>query len=335
MIKLGSSRVLASETGNDENLFAEALAHGLCMIRHADHDAFEDMPPLWDWSLLPGSTQFASKPREIDWGNGMPKQSAKGSFTGGIANNRGSSAVHDLDVNGLQAWKHWFAHDSALIGSVRLRALRGSTPARTTILAQRARGPLRIWTDTEIQPGDSPVENVRALWHDQVLYLLPAPVTLHTRRETRSHPWSRITKSYGDDPGPKHEVIEAWVQHCGPTETLHWIAIPDTAPENIPARLQDPPVAFSSDEIRTTAWWPDASLLQVIFHAPARIAGPWGELETDSPCILQLHTPTGEVLLADPSHSLVNITLRLNGKSQRIPLPSTDGQLGSSITAQF
>ena len=111
-VRFSSPRVIATETGNDENLKGYYLGEGVTSLMQ-EGDEYDNIFPIWDWRCLPGSTvpvNHGALPL-LSWG-GYRNGNA---FSGVLADGKYGTAVFSLDRDGVTGKKGYFLFEDLLV----------------------------------------------------------------------------------------------------------------------------------------------------------------------------------------------------------------------------
>lgn len=107
-VKMSSKRTVGSESINRENRCGFWLGAGVMSVyRHAED--YENIYPIWDWSMLPGTTsddRFKQEEKRV---------SNQSEFVGGIGDSVYGIATMDLNWTGVQGKKSWFFIENRMI----------------------------------------------------------------------------------------------------------------------------------------------------------------------------------------------------------------------------
>lgn len=167
-LKTVSTRTEFTEAINNENLKGRKLNWGdHYIVRNGTE--YADMPPMWDWNLLPGVTSAADDAVLV-----------KQPFVGAATDGRSGVSAMDYRLENktgapLTARKLWAAHDGVvvvLIGALNAEGF--AKPIRTAIDQSRQRGDVTIATVSEkttMETGTREIEGARWLHHAGMLYM--------------------------------------------------------------------------------------------------------------------------------------------------------------------
>ena len=196
-VKTISTRTLVSEMGmNGENLKGGHLNDGATFILRKG-DEYEDLAPVWDWSLLPGVTG-------VEGLNKVDRQT----FVGAVGDGESGCVAMDYQASDenrsgqVKAHKAYFCHGDAvvcLIGDLSAQA--GERPARTALDQRLLRGPVVAMDQTgsphTLPLGETHLPGVRWIYHDGLVYapIVPADLTVNAGSVTGS--WRDINVSGG------------------------------------------------------------------------------------------------------------------------------------------
>lgn len=107
-VRMVSSRTKRNENGNGQNLRGYFLSDGATNIT-VNGDEYENIFPVWDWSMIPGTTTphvpMASIPVPTQWGT-----LGSSSFVGGVTDGKNGVSVFDYNDKLMEtgARKSWF-----------------------------------------------------------------------------------------------------------------------------------------------------------------------------------------------------------------------------------
>lgn len=196
-VKMASSRVVTTESGNGENLLGYWLGFGNTFLRQRG-DEYQDIFPVWDWRYLPGVTA----PEYEGLGGAWGKYLHQSSFVGGVSNGLYGVTAMDLNVMGITAKKAWFHFDDAIVA---LGAdINANTEAskrkliHTTVNQTLGNGAVTIDGEKMAQAQQS-VKNANWLHHDNVGYVFMKPFHGQVSQQTKTGSWQRINNSQSDD----------------------------------------------------------------------------------------------------------------------------------------
>jgi chondroitin AC lyase len=218
-----SSRTVESEVGNGENLKANYFSYGANFIS-VDGDEYKNIMPVWDWSMIPGTTypHITSFPTRKNWGVNYGKTD----FVGGISDGIYGVSVLDLDDAGIKAKKSWFFFDDEIVclgDSIRYS---GSINVRTTINQTRLTSASyinEVGSSAEITQslnGSSYANtNLKYLRNGKVAYYFPQQGNIKYTMKSQSGTWASINSASGSADVKSGYVLSLWVDHgTAPTD---------------------------------------------------------------------------------------------------------------------
>lgn len=322
-IKTISARTLVSEMGmNGENLKGWHLNDGATFILRKG-DEYEDLAPVWDWSLLPGVTG-------IEGFNKVDRQT----FVGAVGDGESGCVAMDYQAdeeggNGqIKARKAYFCHGDAvvcLIGGLSAQA--GKGPARTALDQCLLRGPVVVADQTgaphTLSVGETHMTSVRWIYHDGLVYAPTTPADITMRIGPVTGRWCDISAS-GSSANVEKSVFLPVMVHGTTAEspsagyTICPCPSPTQAPEQI---VRAACRIIRNDTACQAVRWADGTLMAA-FYQPGELrdVDP-SPLVVNQPCMILSHT--GHIYASDPTQRGLDVRVALPA-AQSLLLP-TDG----------
>ncbi len=323
-IKMFSDRTFNSDTlVNSEGKENGYMSHGTAFLMRG-HDEYYDLPGVWDWQYLPGSTVGISPKYQ-----GKLKIHNQSSYAGGVSNGKFGAAGMQLDVDGLHAKLAWFClNDGYLVMGSGLKHEQ-KLPIITTLDQCRRRTP--VWTSDmkqkSIELSDEDKErsiDSSWLWHDDVVYanLGNSKMCLGPRWQVGN--WGNINITHANSPDIKEEVFRAWLKHT--SGQFAYAVYPDV-------KLEKASIMADSDNIHIIKH--DENVLAIyhtiqkfgmaIFFQPSKVQFTEKiQVAVDKPVAMLLDSSNSDefdIYVSSPNHYSGNVNIRYNDKTQTIPLP--------------
>lgn len=334
--RMSSSRVLASEVVNGENLQGGYLGDGATYVYLTGHE-YEGIFAVWDWSRLPGVTS----PRITDKNLLKPRNwsvTNHGDFVGGVSDGCYGAAVLELNRDGLTARKGWFYFDDQIVClGAGITGDRKDLFITTSVNQCLARGDVTVeaGTGATVPPaGRKEYATLKWAWHDNVGYVFPEPqqITLGSQEQTGG--WNEVTARAMPTPVTQ-KVFSIWINHgAGPRDAHYsYLILPGASPVTLQAQAgaSDITILQNTSSLQAVRH-AKLKVLQAVFHRPGTLAYADGKtIAVDKPCVLLLVENTNRLTLADPTQTLAAITVTRNGAAVRYTLPS-GAQAGASFT---
>ncbi|MDQ8183310.1 polysaccharide lyase family 8 super-sandwich domain-containing protein [Pelagicoccus sp. SDUM812005] len=300
-VKLSSTRVIGSESCNEENMLGLHLGDGV-LLTYVDGDEYEDLVPLWDWRRLPGTSCDQGlvdlTPATLDGFGGSD-------FSGVLGAGETGMAAMVYKRGGLEARKAWFFLGDRIfcLGA----GIRGETigPVFTSVEQSRRSGAVK-------QEG-------RWVWHNGIGYefLDGEPEVLSERVQGN---WKESFPTRGDRP-ESGDVFSIWIDHGKSPHggSYAYRVYPELSLESAQAlgAAGTSRVLANSPEVQAVEH--EGSLYAVFYEAGGIETRSWGEVAADGPCLLVFEG--GRLLVSDPTHSLQALTVQVEGKAYRANLP--------------
>ena len=341
-VKMFSARTLNSEIVNGEGLKSAHLSDGLNFI-YRRGDEYRDIFPIWDWTLLPGTTALHGNLL-----NGRPRtdevvsigQRGTRSFVGGVSDGRYGVAAMDLKRGPLTAHKAWFFFDNlyvALGAGITLAPGESSTEVATDINQVRARGYVFVNGKKLSSNQDARIYRnglLHFVTQDGIGYIPGANASVTLSDSIKTGRWSGI--GTGSSDLVSVPVFNLWISHGSSPRnaTYQYTVLPDATEAQTMAEYRHPSVQVLSNVANIQAVYVAAlKYVTIAFYSASALETPLGTVSVDHPAIVLIH-PEGEglsVTASNPENRPWTLHVTVNGTVCTIDLPGGD-QAGSSIT---
>ena len=309
-VKMSSTRVIGAETCNSENMQGLHLGDGTLLLYQTGKE-YEDIVPVWDWHRLPGTT--------CDQGVDelTPKGASAGfggaEFSGVLGDGETGVAAMIYKRNNLIARKAWFFEKDAVICLGAGIDGQSEGTVLTSVQQSWLTGPV-ITSSGKMSSGTHKLKPRDWVHHAGSGYQLFDESTLHI--ETVKGNWNSSFPTRGDRPA-KGDVFSLWIDHGKSPKgaSYAYVVYPRSTPE---APAYDIKILSNTDAVQAIRAADD---LKAVFYDAGKLAlgkGRW--LEVDEPCLLSI--TDGRLTVADPTHRLSALRIKLNGKTRTVELPS-------------
>jgi chondroitin AC lyase len=324
-VKTISTRTLATESINSENLKGKLLNSGDAYFIH-DGEQYFNLMPAWNWQFLPGITSFNS----ADHIERQP-------FAGSVGDGKQGFTSMDYvlaDKSGaawITAKKSWFCQGNTVVSLIAdLKGVNVDT-AYTAMDQARWRGPVTVnKSSNKLEEGDHVFECMKWLHHSNFLYVPLGNMKSEVRLQTVTEKWSSINASESDELLKEKTFLPLLVHNklSTPTSFGYLTAFCKTPAEAKRFAKKATYKIISNDSSCQAVSFPDGTYMFAFFQ-PSSIVFKRGRLVVDKPCLLMLK---GDKLYAsDPLQVNAFLTVQLNNKTLQFQLPehgfSTKGLL--------
>lgn len=325
--KMGSKRIIGTESYNNENLQGRYLGDGVALL-YRDGREYRDIYPFWNWRQLPGSTELQDNDRLRPWGKKFENESE---FVGGLSDGKIGAAVMDFKRKEFAVRQTWFCFDRYLVHFTSGLNAPGKAPAVTGITQEFVAGPVEIKTSgadaRKLEGGKTKAARVESLRHRGVGWFFPDRPELELSLGKVAGNWQSINQADPADP-VEAEIFAAAINHGADVKggSALWIVSPDgsdPAANGIEILVRTPDLVAAADRKN--------QVVMAVFFAPgAELKLPGGDkLKAISPCIAMLsRSPAGTVLTAaDPTQRLASLQFEqtFNGKTETVDLALQSG----------
>lgn len=313
-VRMSSTRVQGSESGNGENLKGYYLGDGVMSIRRYG-DEYENIFPVWDWRKLPGATiPQSNDPLPVLTWEGYRNGS---DFVGGISDGKNSLAVFVLQRDSVYGKKSYFFFEDKLVCLGTGISSGDNQKLITAINQTRKKGDVLIRKDGENY--DLPRTGILELMpplsvsHAGLLY------HLHTGSNTivsvigKQGGWKEIVSSYDN-------LIEDQNVFLLTTEDKQGDYGYSIYPENKKNGVLDNHISHSivrNDEKCQAVVCTQQNIVQAVFHSTDNLHLPDGTSLTPLQPMACLYYPEsggGVMYVADPTQKLISLSFFMKGK---------------------
>lgn len=337
-----SSRTVESEVGNGESLKANYFSYGANFIS-VDGDENLNIMPVWDWSMIPGTTfpYISSFPPRKNWGFNYGKTD----FVGGVSDGTYGASVLDLNDFGIKAKKSWFFFDDEMVCLGAGITDKSNREVRTTINQAWMKEPLyynEIGDKNEIKQSVSSSvyanANLNYIRNGKIAYYFPNQGNIKYTAKSQSGTWKSINALEGSSNLKSGNVFSLWIDHGKNPENAAYcyIVAPgiDSQQKAQNYNTNDIEIIQNTPAIQAV-YNKKLEVLAVIFHQAGKIAfNGKTTLRVNKPCALMLKKGT-LVTVSDPQqkHSKIAVKIKANGNkyTKKIELAAK----GASSTVDF
>jgi len=325
-------KTVSTRTELSESLLSENL-RGVPYLNCGDHyllqhgDEYFNMPPVWEWSQLPGLTMspHASQPVR------MP-------FVGGVGNEQSGCAVMQYarqQTAPVLDWalrKFWAFHGELMVclqGGWQVPP--GMDELTTSLEQSRRRGPVQVGMGDGVQTlpdGEHRLAGARWVLHRQVGYLPIAPATLQLQLSEVTGTWETINAEYAQEPPVSEPRFLLQLCHSQPLAGSGFVLIGDADAAQLDAMLSNPPwTILANDDTQQSLCFTDGTTMAACYAAGVVREGNEELLRVDRPCLaiwtdshLWVSDPTWNGGQLQVTWCGDDITLDLPGEGQTVCL---------------
>jgi chondroitin AC lyase len=295
-----SLRMLGSESINGEGLKSYHLGDG-CTNLQLTGKEFDSIFPVWDWQKIPGITYIhngQNVPR-IDGYNGFK---GKTSFVGGISDGEYGMAVLDFNKDSVIGHKAWFCfdHEIACLGA-NLQSQNGQS-LYTSVNQCLLNGKVYVKSTSlrSVNEGDSILEKVIWVHHNNVLYFFPEQEVVNIINKTQKGSWHDINLG-GNESQINLKIFGLYIEHTkkNSSNNYNYIIMPCVSLEKADEKVRLNAVqVIQNTAFLQAVYHRDLKILQAAFYQPTEVELPDAlKIDVDHPCLLMLHQRKGEIAL--------------------------------------
>ena len=308
-VRMFSSRLYNSELVNGEGKKSHHLADGVTLIMRTGRE-FDAMPPVWDWTRLPGATcEQAPLPARV-------QQKGETSFVGGVSDGHYGVAAMDLKRGPLAAKKAWFFFEDCMVAMGAGITCTSENQVLTSIDQRPLVGEVRGPFAKVIVRGEQALDRPQWILHDGMGYVFGDRDGIRLKADTQEGSWRDIS-----DPASPAKVVadvfSLWIDHgVKPSGAAYAYAVlPRATKEQVAgyaARMPEEVLGNTPDlqAVRQEA----GGVAGAVFWKAGRIGGGKAiVLAADQPCVVLLRTQAAGVWLAvaNPEQKALKVVLEV------------------------
>jgi len=309
-LKTISTRTLASESINNENLKGYLLNSGDAYLIKDGNEYFNLMP-VWDWLHLPGVTTFKSAVRI----NKKP-------FTGYLSDGKSGLTVMEYQMEDkagskqLSARKFWASHGDITVCLIAdLAAKNIDTPIYTTLDQSRLRGKVTVNENgNTLKDGEYQLNNVKWIHHAGFAYIPLNPGVINLKIGEVSGTWSSINKSLSSEV-VTDKVFMPVIQHTESNSRSigYVLGLSKTAKQV--QNLAKKPVweILRNNRDCQAVRFKDGTKMIAFLSAGSLALEKENIITVDKPCLLMISG--NDIYASNPAHTEMKIQLKWQDKS--------------------
>lgn len=344
-VKASSSRTMATEIGNYENLKGHHLGDGMMFIMRTGKE-YDQTFPLWNWEMLPGTTVRHMDHQLLLDGSWLTVQGA-GNPAGGVSDGVYGALAMNLDRDGIRAKKAWFFFDREVValgtdieGIPQATVTTGINQARLTgdVTVGTVQGEQLLPPDVQVQ-----LDDVTWVHHDGVAYVFPEPAAVYLANAVRTGRWSDINTAYSNEE-ISLPLFSLWIDHSGdgPKEYTYLVA-PGIERDAVAEYVAGHGVQVIANTSRVQAVWHEQlRQLQAVFWEAAAVTTPAGvTVSVDGPVLILVKGQDDgyEVTAGSLERKPGDVSVRIagdtgTGAKAQFTFPAGD-TLGRSVTQKL
>ncbi len=317
-IKMSSVRTIGSETANSDNMLGIHQGDGV-LLHYQSGLEYEDIQPLWDWRLLPGTTcdqgLKSLKPPRI--GNGPASTS---SFVGVLGDGKNGVAAMVYKRSKLSAQKAWFIFDDRIVclGA----GIRGESLGSVyTSVEQRLSGSKALFSAGTLTKGAKSIKANNWVHHQGVGYRMLTDMTVSIKNVKGD--WKKVfpTWHWGEAAG---DVFSIWIDHGkSPDGATYAYTLFPKISKNMMDSTTVASILSNTESVQAVNL---RGNLSAVFYVPGELRFDGTTVRVDKPCLLMQRK--GKFYISDPTQKEKTITISQGKKSTIVKLPI--GQMAGS-----
>lgn len=313
-LKTISSRTLATESINSENLLGRLLNSGDAYLIHDGNEYFNLMP-VWDWEKLPGVTSF-------EGADHIKRQP----FNGSVSDDMAGFTSMDYRLENkdgtryISARKSWFFYEGkviCLIGN-----LQGKNVEQAYTTLDQARWRERVYSNLSnkaLDKGRHELKNVKWLYQAPFAYASLQPASIELKLDEVVGSWTRINLNESADQISEKIFL--------PVLTHRLESVPQSAAYYFTSArnkrswkkaARNPGVRIlQNDSLVQAVAFPDNTRMYSFFGTGVHSEGN-SRIETNKPCVFMIKG--GTLYVSDPLQTGQTVMITINGRAYTCPI---------------
>lgn len=329
-VKMSSERVIGAEAVNFENMLGRHLGDGVLFV-HLTGDEYKNIQPVWDWHRPPGTTTDQSNT------NLIPNKKLcrpPVSYVGGVSNGTSGFAVYEVKSDTLVGRKAWFFEGDRIICLGTGISSTSGGQILTSIQQALLEGPV-VGQAGNLAKGKYTLNVGTWIHHSKIGYHLIDSDHAVLQIDGQTGNWHRIFTKQGSQTPITRDVFSLWLDHGQkPKEQKYaYVIYPDINVSDMDITCQSSNLKILSNSTKLQAISLDnMKLVRAAFYQAGTLTYAGNkELKVESPCLISLDWSRKQLFIADPTQTLEQVNLSLNGQPLNIALPKA-GDRGKSVS---
>ncbi len=315
-LKTISTRTLATESINSENLRGKLLNSGDAYLVRNGQEYF-NMMPVWDWMHLPGVTAFKTADH-ID----------RQEFTGSVSDGMEGLSVMDYVLKNkpgdqtLTTHKFWACQGDLVVCLLSYIDVQNIGDSLYTTLDQcRRQGDVTVnKTGNILRQGAHRIEKVKWVHHAGLAYIPLIPATIDLHLETVTGSWTTINTSETKEPVTENIFLPVMDHERSKHGATGYVLALCSTPEQAEKIAAKPVWKILRNDRECQAVQFSDGTVMAAFYAPGNLKAPSiKNLQVDQPCLVMVKN--GKSYISDPAHKGPSVKITLNNRSSMISLP--------------
>lgn len=334
-IKMASTEVTTTESGNKENTLGYWLSHGSTALM-LDGSEYRNIFPVWDWRYVPGVTSSEYQGPAAAWG----KYEHRTTFVGGVSNGKVGITVMDMRQRNIRAKKSWFHFNDEVIALGADISSNDQLAIGTTLEQSLLQGPVVVDKQELIEKGDHQLNRDTSwVYHHNVGYIFPEATTAVISNKEQTGNWKAINKGQPEDT-VSQEVFTLRIKHGvkPQNESYQYVLLPAKSVTDVEAYSNSLPVNIVENTASIQAVTHDKLKLTSVVFYQADTVNINKDLivAVDRPSALIIDQSQGKpiVSVATPGVSGGELKVCINEKMDIFKMPIGD-ERGKTVTRVF
>ena len=318
-VRFHSTRTYACEVRvNRENLQGYHLADGVMFLMQRG-DEYHELQPVWDYRKLPGLT-FIDTDEPLPYGRRVPRE-GNTDFVGGVSDGQVGVAVMDFSKDDVRARKAYFFTDRGIVCLGAGISSSHPEPVLTTLNQCRLQSQVSVLRGSKTHVLDESVfsgDDIQAVWHDSVAYVVLGEGTVSVKTETQSGSWHLVEEKASADLVPE-DVFTCSINHGSKLSDASYAyqIVPGVSADDLDDVVgnTDVRILANTSDLQAVHVVPDG-LVQAAFLVPGHIDLPnGGRLQVDIPSAVLARVEDSQLTLtvADPTQKASQVTVLVDG----------------------
>ncbi|RZL34817.1 MAG: chondroitin AC lyase [Pedobacter sp.] len=323
-LKTISTRTLATESINNENLKGKLLGSGDTYLI-ANGNEYFNLMPVWKWNNIPGITTFEGADKII-----------QKSFNGAVSDkNIGFSAMdYSLTNNAgskqLSAKKMWASFENVVICLI--ADIKANTSVFTTLEQSRLQGEIAVdHTNNKIAIGKHELGATKWIYHSNFAYLPIQKDSITLYHHAVSGSWSEINKSESDSIVTEN-VFMPVLNHSPFIKSTGYVLANVNSPKQAAHLAKKPFYKIIRNDGNCQIVSFRKRTIMASFYNPGSFTYGKMQVAVDQPCLLLFVDQ--KLYASDPNHKGGLLKIRINNLNYQIPL-TANGSTSNPIKINY